>query len=1323
MLALAGAGPALGGTPSPGVTTPEGSPRDVRQIGVPYLVDDFDGRVLNQAGTQVIDMDFNEFGGNVGAGGYLGTGSGVSTAYHSKPYAYKLTYNVPTGQEAFYWIQLHLPSRQATETRNLSEMEYLSVWLRGTSSTSPGQVTVQFKDGSGGQATSVLQSVSSTWKQYLVSLAPQDLSGSANFAALKEMVFVVGNTGATNKTGSLYIDDIAFVDASQAFTTTEHFQSDAFLDLVQRRTFQYFMDSYDPTTGLVYDRNHTTDFASSAATGFGLTAMVVGARRGWVAQEDAQDYVLKVLRNLWNTSQCNPSTGFGMDQTTSLQTNGCYGFYYHWLVPETGKRAPDSVVAKYGIPTPNGSEVSTVDTALLLAGVLTAREYWAWPGTWTGENTTKTDEIITLADDIYERVDWPEFLDGSDRFYMGWKPEVPKFGSWDTTTDETILINLLAIGSPTHPVNASVFDGFQRVVRGYGGHSLSQSWNGSMFQYFFANVWFDLYGKQDGQGSGRNWWANSVDAGLANYQYCRDRSATYGDDAWGLTAGMDIQAGRHDIYLGGNGAFPRGDSGNPNDTHGAVHPYGAISMIGFSDREEGIPVEYVTDAMQHWYEDTQAWGGWYGFRDGLTTEVIKTGVITPNYSLYPIYKSAYWGIDEGPIVPMIENYRTDFVRDVFMRNANVQNAVNAVFGTTLPVRRPYGGAPQAVPGRIEAEDFDIGDPQDYWYGNGTVFFDTTWRDNLGGAYPRFEETGSFDGVDIEATSDTGGGYNVGWIEAGEWLEYTVDVARSGLYKVDARVASVGAHGVPIGTMHVEVDGVDETGAMTVNGTGGWQNWKTISSPTFSLTAGKRTVRVAFDTVTTGYNLNWIEFVDAETYTTQDTYVREAEEPYDATVGKTGSEGAASGGKVHEQFGCEPNDPWLTKSGYVRYYLPSYPVEATLSLKVRYSKNSPSTTSIIIRVDGQDRGSFIPANQSGWGNFAEAQINLTGSVSAGQHHVLELYTAGQQYGVAHLDLITVIATMTHTPSVPDDPPLSLPYEREAENSDFATVGSYGWRTNASAQHAHIQFGCSSSTGWASQAGYVEYDLPELTTTTDLYVKVKYSKDHTALVPITVSLYPTGGGATVASGSFEPQNTWSWNSFAEDVVHLGSVAPGVYTLRLYTAGTQWGVADLDKITITDTDPPVFLFLPYTREAESPDGQGGGSGWLIQRSNAYEQKVRGALGCNPVGWQALAGYVEYDLDVLPAGTHHLYVKVGYSKNNTDPVPVTVSLYPTGGGATVASASFTPQNTGDWNAFTTSVVDLGNVSGGDYTLKFSTDGAQYGVADLDRFIITSTP
>lgn len=160
------------------------------------------------------------------------------------------------------------------------------------------------------------------------------------------------------------------------------------------------------------------------------------------------------------------------------------------------------------------------------------------------------------------------------------------------------------------------------------------------------------------------------------------------------------------------------------------------------------------------------------------------------------------------------------------------------------VQTAFGGTPHQIPGRIEAEDFDEGLPE-------IAYFDSDAINEGAATYRK-------GGVDIEATQDVDGEYNIGYVINGEWLEYTVIVAASGTYNLDLRVAADGAGK----TLHIEIDGVDITGLVTVPNTGGWQVWQTVTMNDISLTAGEHIMRIAFDT--DYMNLNYVEFKDIVT---------------------------------------------------------------------------------------------------------------------------------------------------------------------------------------------------------------------------------------------------------------------------------------------------------------------------------------------------------------------------------------------------------------------------------------------------------------------------
>lgn len=317
--------------------------------------------------------------------------------------------------------------------------------------------------------------------------------------------------------------------------------------------------------------------------------------------------------------------------------------------------------------------------------------------------------------------------------------------------------------------------------------------------------------------------------------------------------------------------------------------------------------------------------------------------------------------------------------------------------TSSPSRGPYAGMTHAIPGAIQAEDFDEG-------GQGMAYHDTGGG-NEGGQYRTSD-------VDIEATSDSGGGYNVGWIDAGEWLEYTVNVATSGAYLLEARVASPG----PGGTFHIEVDGVDKTGSLSVPDTGGWQAWTTVSR-VIALDAGTHILHVAFDTVgVTGAvgNLNWLRITSASTGSL----------PFGGTPGSIpgrieaerfdeGGEGVAyhdSGGgneggqyrgtdvdiEATSDLGGGYNVGWMTAGEWLAYSV-EVAAGGQFTLLTRVAANGPGGT-FHIEANGVNlTGPIVISDTGGWQNWESVVVPAVG-LSAGRHVLRIVMDANGPTGV-------------------------------------------------------------------------------------------------------------------------------------------------------------------------------------------------------------------------------------------------------------------------------------------------------------------------------------
>ena len=377
-------------------------------------------------------------------------------------------------------------------------------------------------------------------------------------------------------------------------------QDDAFLDDLERRGCLYFVEQAGAKSGQVLDRAASNNadgkrdprlMASIAATGFGLTALCIADRRGYLPHAQIVERVKTTLS--WHLNSL-PEV---------------HGFFYHFSDIETGERIHDV-------------ELSSMDTSLLLCGVLTAGAYF------------EDAQIRSLARQIYERVDWPWMLNGGKTFSMGWHPESGFINSrWDRYC-ELMMIYLLAIGSPTHPVTPDTWNSFARPVIHYKGYDYI-SGNDPIFTHQYSQAWYDFRDKRDAYA---NYFENSVTATRAHKAFCLSYPNWYSEDYWGISASD---------YAGGYTAWGGPPAQGPLD--GTVVPCAAAGSLAF------LPAECVAvlRAMRSKW-GKQAWGR-YGFVDAFHPAA--------NW-----YDSDVLGIDQGISVIMAENLRSGLVWSTFMRN-------------------------------------------------------------------------------------------------------------------------------------------------------------------------------------------------------------------------------------------------------------------------------------------------------------------------------------------------------------------------------------------------------------------------------------------------------------------------------------------------------------------------------------------------------------------------------------------------------------------------------------------------------------------------------
>lgn len=443
----------------------------------------------------------------------------------------------------------------------------------------------------------------------------------------------------------------------------------AFSEELTERTFRYFWDTTDPQRCLAPDRWPSNPFSSIAATGFALTAFGIGAERGYVTRAEAAERTRDCLRFYWNAPQGADAAG----------TTGYKGFFYHFLRNEDGTRY-------------KSNELSTVDTSLFLGGALFAQSYY-------DRNDPVEAEIRDLAEKIYTRVDWT-FVQrtntgtdaknhpGSHGITMGWKPE-KGFETHDWVGyNEGMLVYILALGSPTHPVGKDAWD------KGWAA-DLEKDWGSyygqqhlqfePLFGHQYSHVWVDFRGIRDDfmRGKGIDYFENSRRATLAQRAYGADNPnkwAGYSADIWGWTASDGPTYSEGKLVVGGtprnfNTYMARGVSAIRVVDDGTVVPTAAGGSVAFAP-EVAIP---ALMAMRQQYGARLYTR--YGFKDAFNPSFTFTDAGSRSGEIDPVHgwvANDYLGIDQGPILAMMENHRSGFVWRVMRKNPHIVRGLKRI---------------------------------------------------------------------------------------------------------------------------------------------------------------------------------------------------------------------------------------------------------------------------------------------------------------------------------------------------------------------------------------------------------------------------------------------------------------------------------------------------------------------------------------------------------------------------------------------------------------------------------------------------------------------
>jgi hypothetical protein len=396
------------------------------------------------------------------------------------------------------------------------------------------------------------------------------------------------------------------------------------LAALQKISFNYFLEECNPANGLIADRTRPGVPASIAAVGMALTAYPVAVARGFMSRHHARERTLNTLRFFWNSHQ-----GPEKDAT------GYKGFYYHFLDMQTGRRAWNC-------------ELSTIDTTLLMAGILVAAAYFR-------EDNEEDAEIRKLADALYRRVDWKWAQDGNAAVTMGWRPGRGFLPYHWTGYDEALILYILGLGSPTYPLPAESYGAWLTGYRWKKIYGREFLFAGPLFIHQMSHIWIDFRGIQDGfmREHGSDYFENSRQATYVQQQYAINNPRGfegYHADCWGITASdgpgpqpENSNTTRRRFY----GYRARGVPFGPDD--GTISPWATAASLPFAP-------EIVLPALSHFHtiglKDDHRYGFTASFNPTLGgSEENPRGWQAPEHV----------GINQGPIALMIENYRSDFI--------------------------------------------------------------------------------------------------------------------------------------------------------------------------------------------------------------------------------------------------------------------------------------------------------------------------------------------------------------------------------------------------------------------------------------------------------------------------------------------------------------------------------------------------------------------------------------------------------------------------------------------------------------------------------------
>ncbi len=413
---------------------------------------------------------------------------------------------------------------------------------------------------------------------------------------------------------------------------THEMTDDEFMDMVQRATFRYFWNWGDPISGVARERwlpNELDKTNTIGGGGFGVMGILVGIERNFISRDQGAERILKISDFLVN------------------KLDKFHGAFPHWFNGTTGK------VVNFG--SQNGGDI--VETAFMMEGLICARQYF------NGQDSIET-KIRDLITQLWENIDWDFYRNNSTGLYWNWSPTMGFdfngtfiFHGWN----ETMMAYILALASPTHPI------GTNQYTSGWGNNgnikysgtpkygitlSVGNGYGGPLFFTHYSFIAFDPRVKRDLYA---NYFGQNINQSLINYNYCVEnpkKFVGYNENCWGLTASHSIPG------VGYSAHEPM------NNDNGTISPTAALSSMPYTPYQS-------KQAMKYFYRTfkDKLWGK-YGFKDAFNLTYSSLGVEGEWFS------DGYLAIDQGPIICMIENYRSQLLWNLFMNDPDIKKIFN-----------------------------------------------------------------------------------------------------------------------------------------------------------------------------------------------------------------------------------------------------------------------------------------------------------------------------------------------------------------------------------------------------------------------------------------------------------------------------------------------------------------------------------------------------------------------------------------------------------------------------------------------------------------------